>query len=175
MRHSYFLYLLSRLWVRYHSLEARIDGFFNDSTIFEAVNKSWSGVKVSFEHCFLVRLSDLEASRFLDESEVAIYFKALYKRWEKRTFGFLEASKAAYLSKEMKKEFYAASVKMGSMILVFSILVNISLSIIFKKEIGLLNWIIQGLILLAGLGGFCCQVEWETVKKNSVVFNKIFK
>ncbi len=176
MRHSYFLYLVGRLWAGCCSFEDWIDEFSGDSAVLKSISKFWAGIKVGFEHCFLMRLADsYMPSRFLDESKAVSYFKAFYKRQEKRIIGFLEASKAAYLSKEMKKEFYAVPVKMGSMILVLLVSINISLSIIFKKERSLLNWIIQGLILFAGLGGFSCQADWETIKKNSAVFNKIFK
>lgn len=176
MRHSYFLYLVGRLWVGCCSFEDWIAEFSGDSAVLKSISKFWAGIKVSFEHCFLMRLADsYTPSRFLDESKAVSYFKALYKRWEKHMIVFLEASKIACLSKEIKKEFHVIPVKMGSMILVLSISINISLSIIFKKEISLLNWIIQGLILFAGLGGFSCQADWETIKKNSAVFNKIFK
>jgi len=123
-----------------------------------------------------MRLADAELPPgFFDSSKVSFYLKARCKIYEKRVIYFLGASKASYLSKELKKEFYAAPVKMGSMILVFSILVNILLSVIFKKEISMLNWIMRGLALFAGLGGFSCQTGWETIKKNSAVFGKALK
>lgn len=171
----HFFYLLSKLWERYYSFEDRIVTIFSVSLLSRLMRNFWNGVEISFEHCFFVRLSDLEVSRFLGESKVAAYFKALYKRWENRAIVFLEASKVACFSKEIKKEFHVIPVKMGSMIAVFSILINISLSIIFKKDAILLIWIIQGLILFAGLCGFSCQADWETIKKTSAVFNKIFK
>ncbi len=168
-------YLLSKLWARYCSFEDQVGTIFGVSLFSRLVRNFWNGVKISFEHCFLAKLSDLEVSRFLDESKVAAYFKAFYKRWEKRMIVFLEASKIAYFSKEIKKEFRVIPVKMSSMIAVSSVLINILLSIIFKKDTILLIWIIQGLILFAGLCGFSCQADWETIKKTSAVFNKIFK
>lgn len=171
MRESYFFYLLSRLWAICATFENRIGMLFSESFLFRSVRNFWNNVRINFKYCFFVRLADagLQPS-FFDNSEILLYLKVRYKICEKRTIYFLGASKASYLSKELKKEFYAASVKTGSMILVFSILVNILLSIIFKKEISLLNWIIQGLVLFAGLGGFSCQADWETIKKNSTIF-----
>lgn len=175
MRRIYFFYLLSKLWAGYYSFEDWVGMIFSASLLSRLTRNFWNGVQISFERCFLARLSDLEVSRFLDESKAVAYFKALYKRWEKRAITFLESSKIACLSKEIKKEFRVIPVKMGSMIAVFSILINMVLSIIFKKETSLLIWIIQGLILFAGLGGFSCESSWATVRKGSVVYNKIFK
>ncbi len=176
MRKSRFFYLLSRLWTSYATFENRIGMLFSESLLFRAARNFWNNAKASFKYCFFIRLADAELPPgFFDSSKALFYLKARYKIHEKRMIDFLEASKIGYLSKEIKTEFYSIPIKMGSMILVFSIMVNISLSIIFKKETSLSSWIMRGLILFASLGGFSCQADWETIKKNSMVFNKIFK
>lgn len=176
MRESRFFYLLNRSSANYCSFENRIEALFKGSLLFRSVRNFWNGVRVNFGHCFLVRIADSEVPlKFLDESKAITYFKVFYKRREKTLFDFLATSKITYLLKEIKKEFYAIPVKMGSILLAFPILINALLSIIFKKETSLLNWIIQGLILLIGLGSFSCESDWETIKKGSMIFNKIFK
>lgn len=176
MGESRFYYLLSRLWASCASFENRIGMLFGESILFGSARNFWNKLKISFRYCFFMRLAYAELPPgFLDSGKVSFYLKGCYKIYEKRIICFLGASKASYLSKELKKEFYSAPVKMGSIIVVFSILVNIVLSVIFKKETSLFNRFIQGLFLATGLGVFSCEANWETIKKSSVVFNKIFK
>ncbi len=176
MRESRFYYLLSGLWASCAIFENQIESLFGESILFGSARNFWNKVKISFRYCFLMRLAAAEPPPgFFDSGKVPFYLKARCKIYEKRMICFLGASKASYLSKELKKEFYAAPVKIGGMILVLSILVNIVLSVISKKEISMLNWITLGLVLFAGLGGFSCQADWETIKKNSAVFGKTLK
>lgn len=176
MRESRFYYLLSGLRESRAIFENRMRTFFGESVLFGSARNFWKKVKISFKHCFFMRLADAEPPPgFFDSGKILFYLKARRKIYEKRVFCFLGASKASYLSKELKKEFYAAPIKTGGMILVFSILVNTALTVIFKKETSLFNLFIRGLLLVAGLGAFSCEANWETIKKSSVVFNKIFK
>lgn len=176
MRRSCFYYLLSRTWAGFVIFKNRMGAFFDGSILFGAVRYFWNKVKISFGHCFFMRLADAwPPPDFFDSGKVPFYLMARRKIYEKRMICFSGTSKVSYLSKELKKEFYAAPVKIGGIILVLSILVNIVLSVISKKEISMLNWIMLGLALLIGLGGFFCEADWETIRKSSVIFNKIFK
>ena len=100
-------------------------------------------------------------SKILNNSKSVKWLLKINNDWRKR---IIECSKTSLTIKHatgFKSELYLLPVKTGGIIIVTAILTNVFLYALLKssmqKEIGLLSWIIKGMLLLVGLAGLFCE------------------
>jgi hypothetical protein len=126
----------------------------------------------------LGKISEIREKENIDiliESKTIDYLINLYRRCKSAIALFFKKSLINNLAEVLKKEFYSYPVKNTSLIIVTAILTNTVFSFLLKKEIGLLSWIIKGLLLFVGVTGLASDADWSTMRSNSIFFNLLFK
>ena len=122
-------------------------------------------MNVIFRYSFLGRITEIREEGCLKEVlENSRFVKRLLKmrnKYRKRVASVLETGSAGRRIVQFKNELYIFPVKVGSIIIVIAILFNVSFYVLFRntmcKEMGLLGWIIEGILLSMGLVGIFCK------------------
>ena len=96
----------------------------------------------------------------------------IYNDWRKRITEYFNTSLTLKYAIGLRKELNILPIKYGSIIVVTAILSNLFFYVLFKnsmqKEIGLLGWIIRGILLFVGLAGLFCEVSLKNLKNSSL-------
>jgi len=103
----------------------------------------------------------------LDNSKSVKWLLSLYKKLKKKTNDYTQTSRIISFIQQLKKEFYPLPLKTFGIIAVVGTSTNIFFSILNKKELGFLSWVIQGFIIFIGLDGFFSNATWQDIKKTS--------
>lgn len=111
----------------------------------------------------------------LDNSRFTRWSLDIYKKWKHRIVNYAKTSIVMDSIQEIKKDLYFSSIKTCSTIVVTAISVNILVSILLHKEIGLLGWIMRILFLFISANGIFCNTDWQTIKSNSIIFEKFYR
>jgi hypothetical protein len=145
---------------------------YKDSQTYRLIKVFWEGTKINFRYRFLGKISEINKennSVILNNSRFIRWVLNLSNIWKYRILNYAKTSIILESVKEIKKEVYFSPVKISSIIIVTAILTNISFSILFNKEIGLLSWVIRTLLFFAGLAGLSSNATWEDVKKTNFI------
>lgn len=167
--------LLKRSYEWYARIEQMlIDIYYNSQT--HRLTKGFrEKIKICFRYSFLGRITEERETTplTLDNSQVVQYMIDFYKRWKNKIIRYSKISLTVGLAKDTKEELYFSPVRVISIITVTTIMINVVLSIVLQKQIGLWGWLMRVLFLFLGFGGLFCRVDWLTVKKNSVFLRKM--
>ena len=167
---------LFRYFCRWYShLEQRLIDIYHNSQTHRLTRGFWGKIKICFRYSFLGRTTELKqvSPVILDNSQVVQYMIDFYKKWKDKIVNYLGTSSTVGLAKDTKKELYFSPVMIISIIVVSAITVNVFLSIILQRQIGLWGWLIRGLFLFTAVSGLFCQTDWSTVKESSVFLRKM--
>lgn len=167
---------LFRNFYRWYSFrEQKLVSVYHDSKTCRLTRGFYGGVKVCFRYSFLGRITETEqtSSGVLDKSRTVQNLINLYLRWKDKIIRSLKASSTIKLAKGTKKELYFSPMKIISIIIITAITINIFLSIVLQKQIGLWGWLMRGLFLLAAVLSLFCTKDWSTVKKSSIILKKM--
>lgn len=172
---SIFLRQFRNLKMIYSILEEKTSSMYLDSLTHRLIKKVNETIKICFRYSFLGKITQIRETKpaLLDDSWVVQYLIHLYKRWKYKITHYLGNSSAANLVKDAKEELYFSSVRMLSLIIIITILINAILSVILQKQMDLWSFFMRILLLFAGTAGLSCEADWLTVKENSVFLRKL--
>lgn len=136
----------------------------------------FSRIIIIFQYSFLGKITENKEGDNLKEifenSKFVNWVLRIYNDRKKRVAGYLNTSLTVKHVIGFKNELYVFPVKSVSIIVVTAILFNMAFYALFKnsmqKEIGLLGWIIKGMLLLVGLAGLFCEVNLKNLKSSSL-------
>lgn len=153
----------------------KVSYIYRNSLIHRLINRFWEKVKICFRYSFFGRITETRQinPEILDNSRVVQYLFGFYERRKSKIIKSFEASSTIDLAKDTKKDLYFSPVRVTSIIVVIAITVNVFLSIVLQKQIGLWGWLMRGLFLPVAISGLFCKTDWPTVKRNSVFLRKI--
>ena len=157
-------------------VEERLGQIYKNSALYAKTKMFFSGITVILRYSFLGRITEDRGEDNLKETlESSRFINCLFKisnDWKKRVTDYLKTSLTVRHAIELKNEVYILPVKTGSIIIVTAVLSNLFLHALFKnfiqREIGLLGWVINGLLFFTGLAGLYCKVSLEGLKKSSL-------
>lgn len=159
----------------YGYIERSVIDIYSHSQTHKLLSGPRTKLKTYSRYSFLGRITEIKqtSSVVLVNSCTVQSLINFYKRWKNKMFYYLRDSLSTELAKDTKKELYFSPVRIISLIIVTTIVVNGALSFILQKQIDLWGWLIQGLFLFAGISGLFCQVDWPTVKSSSIFLKRI--
>lgn len=82
---------------------------------------------------------------------------SFYNKWKYNLLNYPRIKAVIRLTEKPEKKLYFARIKTIGVIAITAILTNIFFSILLKKEIGPIGWIIRLLFLFVGLAGLFCN------------------
>ena len=159
----------------YVYLEQKASYIYRDTQTYRLTKRFWEKAKVCFRYSFLGRITEIKEANpaLLDNSRAVRYSMNFYKRWKDEVIHYSKTSSTIKLAKDTKEELYFSSVKMISLIIIITILVNAILFVILQKQMELWSFLIRALFLFVGTAGLSCSADWPTVKKGSVFLRRI--
>ncbi len=175
IENSIFLKQLRNFKEVYLTMEAKISSVYLESFTYRLIKKMNETIKACFRYSFLGRITEIKEAEptLLDDSRAVQYLIHFYRRWKYKITHYSGNSLGAKLVKDAKEELFFSFVRMISLIIIITILVNAVLSVILQKQIGLWSFFIRVLFLFAGAAGLSCHADWPTVKKSSVFLRKM--
>ena len=159
----------------YSRIEQRVNYIYSNSQTARILNIFWKKIKLYFRYSFLGKITEIESviPKALDNSWSVQYLTNFYKRWKDKITNYLKTSLTVGLVKDTKEELYFLPVRMIGIIVVVAIVVNVFLSLILQKQIGLWGWLLRGLFLFVAVSGLFCAATWSAVEKSSIFLRKI--
>lgn len=161
---------------RYRAIRFLLSATYENSRLYRLARTLWVGTRINFGASFLGRITEIKEQEYVTVLNNSKFIKRLlnvYNAGKDRIINYSKRSELRDLGKEFKDNFVAMPVKMGSIILIATILSNIFFSMLLNKEIGLLGWIIRGFFLSVGLSGLFCNSKWKDMKETSLVIKLI--
>lgn len=176
---SIFLSLFKKTHRNFCCTEDWLNEVYKNSQIYTIIKKSWATIKIYGRYSFLGRRTELKEEKgditIVNNSVVVERLKNLSKKWWYNLVFYFKIGKSGNLVKQFKKDFYTLPLKTLSTIIIVAVLTNIIFLILFKKEIGLFDWIMRGLLLFTGISGLNSRVDWPNVKNSSIILRSVLK
>lgn len=169
------VFLWRRFYKWYGSVEEGLSHIYHNSCTHSLFSRFWKKTKLCFRYSFLGRITEIKEANLalLDNSRAVRYLINFYKRWRDKAIHYLRPSFTLSLAKDTKEELIFSPVRIISLIVIITILVNAVLSVILQKQMYLWNFLIRVLFLFAGTAGLSCEADWPTVKKSSIFLRKM--
>lgn len=164
--------VLLQYFYKWHGkIEQRVMGIYCHSQIYRLLKAYCAKAKICFRYSFLGKMTEAKqvTPAVLDNSRVVRYLINFYKGWRDAIINYSKVSSTINLIEDTREQFTLSPTKIISIIIVTAILVNLALSIILDKQIGLWGWLMRGLFLFVGVAGLFCQADWQAIKKNSIL------
>lgn len=160
---------------RYSYLKQRLSYIYQNSHLFRMTEVFWEKIKVCLRYSFLGRITQpwQGGSGTLDNSRFAQYLVNFFKRRKDRLIHYLKTSLMVVLAGDTKEQLNLSPVRIISIITLTAITVNVALSIMLQKQIGLWGWLMRGLFLFAACAGLFCKADWPTIKHNSLFLRRL--
>lgn len=171
-----FVKLLKIFWRLHYYFRQRVYEIYKNSQTFIPIQRLWDKIRICFRYSFLEKITNTREegnNMVFNESKVVRWWINLYRKRKQEVSFFLKISRTNSSVKELKKELNYLTVKNTSIIMVVAILTNIMLSILLKKQILLLGWIIRYLLLSMGISGLFCNATWKDIMRTSYFIRQI--
>lgn len=170
--------LLKNLGKKYRYIDSCLKNFYRDSQAYHLISRAFGNLKKKSKYSFVNRISEIRKegnAEPLNNSRIVRYWMN-WLRMKKNSLSFyLSLSKIAGFIKATVKEICCSPLRAGGIIVILAIMVNVALSFLLKKEIGLFGWVMRGIFLFMGINGFLCNTDWLAIKNNSVVIGLVRK
>ena len=170
------IWAVKSLTKAYNNLEFKFDKIYQNSQIHKILERGWQGTKTNFRYSFLGRITEINDQpnpAILENSAVVKKIFRLFYSWQDKITNCAKTSALMDTTQGLKKELYSLPVQTGSLIILSAIITNILLSLVLRKEINALGWIIRISLLLASRGGWYSNINWEELKKTSWAIKKL--
>ena len=135
-------------------------------------------IKIYFKNSILGRMTEMETSQdtaILDNSKFFGYLCNVYRENMLKFKNYFSTSKSVSLIDSIHCAINSAPVKTVSFITTIAIIVNSILSIILKKDITLWAYVLRGLIFFVSVSSYNSEIEWQTIKENSIFIKFVAK
>lgn len=172
---SIFLRCLKKLRQVYLAIEEKISSVYLGSSTHRLIRNTIEAIKIGFKFSIFGRLTEIEqdVSRNFFETSKATRIALNWMRNSKDALIAFSAPSTLVTSlRSLRYDFFSRSLKFGSITIITTVTVNVILSIILQKQISLWGWVMRGLLLFIGINGLFCNVDWSTLKRNSIFLSK---
>lgn len=172
--------LFNYVYRRYSKTEQKLIDIYRNSQIYRLIEEFCKKIRICARYSFLGRITKIKQIRIkqispgaLENSRIVQSLINFYKRWKDRIIRYLRASLTIMLAKDAEEQLYSSPVRTTSIIVVTVVVVNVLLTLVLLKPIGLLGWLARGLLLFVGISGLFCQADWPTVKSGSIFLKRM--
>lgn len=157
----------------YRFFRKRIFSLSKDSRILNYLFSARRNIAAAFRYSFFYRITDTDIGKppalynILSYSRFLQYCLGSCGSLKTRFASRLKASSTVGLIKNIRMSLYALPLKEAGIVVVIATFINIALFLILKRNISAWGWFMRVLLLLLGLAGILCRVDWPTLKENS--------
>lgn len=141
-----------------------------ESVTHRLIEKMNETVRICFRYSFLGRITETgqTAPLGLGNSRMLQYLLHFYRRG----INCLSNSATVSVAQNLQRELYCFPVKIISIIVITTVMVNAFLLVILQIKLDLWNFLIRVLLLFVATAGLSCEADCPTVKKSSIFLKK---
>jgi len=146
---------------------------YDNSQMYGLLKAFSTGTKTNFKYSFLGKITEMDIDRecnavILDNSKLAKCLLNSYNTWKLKIMDYVRTNATIGLVVAVRRVIYFSPVKTISIAAVVVILINFIFSVLLNKDIVLMSWIIQGMLLFMGLAGLFCEADLKNLTGTSL-------
>ncbi len=175
LKSSVFLRYLRKIGQGYSSTEENISLVYLNSLTHQLIGKTAVLIKTGFRFSIFGRLTELNDGVSRDffqtskSTKILLNWLNYFKNW---TIRLSVTSNCVTSTKTLRQAFLLSPLKVGSIIVITTIITNLVLLVILQRQITLWGWLMRALLLSIGISGLFCNADWPTLKTSSIFFKK---
>lgn len=155
----------------------KINQAYLNSLVYQLIQNALASIRISFKFSLFGRLARVEYSIsrdfFTTSKIIKIVLNSISNFKDKIAYPFATNSFLFASAQDIKYYFSLKPFKAGGLIVIAMVTTNLVLSIILQRQIILWNWLMYGLLLLIGINGLFCNINWEDIKKTSYFLKRM--
>lgn len=124
---------------------------------------------------YFVEVLTKENPLILRNSRSALWIAKSYKKLKGEMVDDFNTSLIDVLAADAKKEFSLYAIKTISAILILAVIVNLTLSFIFKRQLGISASVLSNSLLIVGIVGLSSDADWAAIKRSSIILRILFR
>ncbi|MBI3599214.1 MAG: hypothetical protein HY097_01035, partial [Nitrospinae bacterium] len=164
------------IYHRYRAFEDRLDEIYSYSFFNRILSGIWNGVCAAFRYSIFGRLTEVgegEPIPVFETSRIAQKIVEIYNRFVERITEYSKGSIFVISGIDIGNSFQDKPLKVGGIILVTAIPVNLLLIFITGSDVSYLGMGMRIMLFLLGLAGLYSDTDLETLKEGSVFIKRI--
>lgn len=173
--------LAKAIYKKHLFYKSRLAQIYKNSMTYKKAKSVFKATSVAFQYSFLGGIAEIgegdKLSQILENSRFVRWLLGRCGDWRKRIAAYSKKSFTAHCAAGLGNMAYALPVKAASIIVVTAISSNIVFYALLKNvihiEIGLLGWIMRGMLLFVGLAGLFCEADLANLKSTSLFLHCI--
>lgn len=174
--YSLFLNGLKAIYSRYIAFENRMDEIYSYSLFNRILSKIWDWICIAFRYSIFGRLTEInegEPIPVFETSRIAQWILKKYNLFVERMSIYSEENIFVISGIDTGESFRQKPLKVGGIILITAIPVNIFLIFITGSDVSYLGMGMRIVLFLLGLAGLYSDTGLETLKEGSIFIKKI--
>jgi len=174
--YSLFLNGLKAIYSLYIAFENRMDEIYSYSLFHRILSKAWDWICILFRYSIFGRLTEIsegEPIPVFETSRIAQWILNKYNLFVERISMYSEESIFVMSGIDTGESFQQKPLKVGGIILITAIPVNIFLIFITGSDVSYLGTGMRIVLFLLGLAGLYSDIGLETLKEGSVFIKRI--
>ena len=174
--YSLFLKGLKAIYSLYIAFENRMDEIYSYSLFHRILSKAWDWICILFRYSIFGRLTEIsegEPIPVFETSRIAQWILNKYNLFVERISMYSEESIFVMSGIDTGESFQQKPLKVGGIILITAIPVNIFLIFITESDVSYLGTGMRIVLFLLGLAGLYSDIGLETLKEGSVFIKRI--
>ncbi len=174
--YSLFLNGLKAIYSRYIAFENRMDEIYSYSFCYRISSGIWNWICIVFRYSIFGRLTEIgegEPVPVFETSKVAQWILRKYNQITEKLLRYSKESIFIISGIDTGESFQQKPLKVGGIILITAIPVNIFLIFITGSDVSYLGMGMRIVLFLLGLAGLYSDTGLETLKEGSVFIRKI--
>ena len=174
--YSLFLNGLKAIYSRYIAFENRMDEIYSYSLFHRILSKAWDWICILFRYSIFGRLTEIsegEPIPVFETSRIARRILKVYNKFMERVTTCSKESLFVMSGLDIGESFQHKPLKVGGIILITAIPINIILIYITGSDVSYLGMGMRIVLFLLGLAGLYSDTDLETLKEESVFIKKI--
>jgi len=174
--YSLFLNGLKAIYSLYIAFENRMDEIYSYSLFHRILSKAWDWICILFRYSIFGRLTEIsegEPIPVFETSRIAQWILNKYNLFVERISMYSEESIFVMSGIDTGESFQQKPLKVGGIILITAIPVNIFLIFITESDVSYLGTGMRIVLFLLGLAGLYSNTDLESLKEGSIFIKRI--
>lgn len=170
---------LRYFYKKYQNILKIFRNIYKNSYFYKWIDKFLRRIGIYFQDSLLLARITQEIKALdltiLENSRFGQYMVNLYIRYKIRFNYYLTTSELKSFTCKTQEEICFSPLKAISIIAIIAVITNTALSALLKNNIILWDWLLRSLLLFLGASGLCYNVDWHTLKENSLIIKLVTK
>lgn len=168
---SIFANYIKKIWTGYYFFEQRLSVAYRNSCSCQISRGFRSKIRFYSKNSVFGRhivSRQTNGHVILGNSYVLKSIFYFYNAFNLQLINYSKKSLGFECLKGLKMELCLFPLRTLSIFMIIVICVNLILSLVLQRHVGVWGYLVRGLLLLVGIPGIYCKAKWPVVRKNSI-------